>query len=499
MNVEASTERTRHGAPDRAAVQARIGKLRPRLRLADTLLLLWRAKWLMLAVFLPLGLAALAITFLTPTQYTASTRLLVRPGQEHAFDPVTGGPAQLALPQPADVVRAEAELARSPAIAERTIRAVGLSRLYPRLADTRLRPRDGEEDSVSEAALAAFAAHVEVSTSPGSSLLLMSFRHENPDLAAETLNRFVDEYLVYRREVLSGQGTQVLADQRGLIEARLAEADAAIRAYLATEGAGDYEAELTAATRRLADLVNERAEVRASLREAEARSESLARQMSAIPREVDLFVESTSEQELAKLRLTREDLLARYLPDSRAVQDIERRIKQMEAFLATAPAQGLRRIGPNPTWQALEVDRAVQAATIGALTGRLAALETQEAEIRAALARLDQLKPDFLRLKRDRDALDAAANAFAAREQAERTRADLAARSVDNVAVYEAARPPQRSDVAVPAIAVAAAVIGFIAALVIGLLRVWTAAGLPTSASVERTLGLPVLAATRER
>jgi uncharacterized protein involved in exopolysaccharide biosynthesis len=487
-------------APARATAPTRIGKLRPKLGLVDTLLQLWRAKWLMLLVFAPIVLLGFAFTLVTPTKYTANTRLLVRMGQEHIFDPGVGDAARAVFfPQQEEVMQAETELARSPVIAERVIRAVGLSRLYPSFAEAKLRARDGDGYVIDQEALEAFAQGLDVSAAPKSSILNMTFTHEEPELAAVTLNQFVTEYQKYRQEVLSGLGAQGISEQRGLIEVQLETADKALRDYLASNGLSDYDAELAAATRLFSDISDERAKVQASLREAEAKSEGLRRQLSLTAREVDLYVETTSQQELVKLRIERESLLTRYLPDSRAVKDVERKIAQMEGFLATAPAQGLRRIGPNPTWQALEADLAVQTANISAMTGRLAALVMQQAEAEARLANLDRLKPDYLRLKRDRDALEASAGAFAIREQSERARADLASRSVDNVSVYEAARAPTRGDSTKSTIAMAAVAIGLLAALVIGLLRAWSVSGLATANSVERTLGVRVLAATRER
>ncbi len=221
--------------------------------------------------------------------------------------------------------------------------------------------------------------------------------------------------------------------------------------------------------------------------------------MAATPREVDLYVETTSEQELVKLRLEREDLLTRYLPDSRAVKDIDRKITQLQGFLATAPAQGLRRIGPNPTWQALEADRAAQTANISALIGRAAALAAQRQQAADRIARLASLEPEYLRLKRDRDALESSAGAFATREQAERARAELASRNVDNISVYEAARAPTRGDAGRRTILIAVAIFGLISALALGLLRAWSVSSFATANGIERTLGLPVLATVRER
>jgi uncharacterized protein involved in exopolysaccharide biosynthesis len=493
VSVESWTERTPQRAADPAA------RLRLRSSAAETLLHLWRARWLMLLVLAPIVIAGVAFAFLAPTSYTASTRLLVRLGEEYVFDPIIGDAARGAFPQQEDVLQAESELARSPVIAERAITAIGLARLYPQLANARLRARGGEGYVIDQEALEAFARNLDVSTAPRSSILRMTFAHENPDLAAETLNSFVGEYLAYRQEVLSGGGAAGLSEQRAVIETRLQAADKALRDYLAANALSDFEAESASAAKLLSDIADEQARVEAALREAEARVSGLSRQIAATPREVDLYVESTSEQELVKLRLTREDLLARYLPDSRAVKDIDRRIAQLETFLTAAPAQGLRRIGPNPTWQALEADRAVQAATVSALTGRAAALAAQRQQAASRIARLATLEPDYLRLKRDRDALEASAGAFASREQSERARAELAARNVDNISVYEAARPPVRGDAGRGIILIAAIALGLLSALAVGLLQAWSVDRFATAGSITRTLGLPVLATTRER
>jgi uncharacterized protein involved in exopolysaccharide biosynthesis len=499
LSVETWTERALESAPDRPAAPTRVGRARPKLGVADLLLQLWRAKWLMLLVLVAIMLVGLALTFLVPTKYAASTRLLVRLGQEYVFDPVMGEAGKGAFPQQEDVLQSETELARSPVIAERVINGIGLSQLYPKLAEAKLRARDGAGYVIDQDALEAFAEGLAVKTTPKSSILHMTFAHENPELAAATLNRFVAEYLKYRQEVFSGQGVQGLSDQRKLIEERLAAADKALQDYLAKSSLSDFEAEIAAATKQLSDITDERAKVEASLREAEAKAAGLARQMSATPREVDLYVETTSEQELVKLRLEREDLLTRYLPDSRAVKDVERKIAQMQGFLATAPNQGVRRIGPNPTWQALEADRAVQTATISALNGRAAALAQQRQEADQRIVQLGAIQPDYQRLKRDRDALETSAAAYAAREQSELARSELASRSVDNISVYEAARAPTRGDSTKRTIVIAAAIFGLLSALALGLLRAWSATGFATAAALERTLGMRVLSSVRER
>jgi uncharacterized protein involved in exopolysaccharide biosynthesis len=151
LSVEAWTERTSAGAPAPRA-PPRGAKLRPRLGVADTLLQLWRAKWLMLLVFVPIALIGIAFTLLAPTKFAANTRLLVRLGQEYVFDPVIGDAAKGAFPQQEEVLQAETELARSPVIAERVIAGIGLSRLYPSFAEAKLRARNGQRTKSSGSA-----------------------------------------------------------------------------------------------------------------------------------------------------------------------------------------------------------------------------------------------------------------------------------------------------------------------------------------------------------
>lgn len=474
-------------------------RIRPRLGMADLALQLWRAKMLMFLVFLPIALIGIALTLVTPTKYPASTRLLVRLGAEYVFDPIVGDAAKGAFPQQEEMLQAETELARSPVIAERVINHIGLARLYPDLGAEKARARNGKAYAVDQQALEAFAKDLTVSAAPKSSILRMTYAHTQPQLAADTLNAFVTEYLNYRREVLAGRGVSGLTEQRGVIESRLEAADEALQKYLARNGLSDFEAENAAATRAFSEISDELSKVEASLREAEAKATGLTRQMQTTKKEVDLYIETTSAADVEKLRLERQDMLTRYRPDSRAVLDLDKRIATLESYLKAAPAAGLRRIGPNPTYQALEADEAVQTANITALTGRSIELRRQKLQVENKLSELADFEPEYLRLKRDRDALEASAGTFATREQSERARSELATRSADNISIYEAARPPARGDSPKRFIAIAAALFGLFTALVVGLLRVWSIRSFATAGAIERTLGIRVLAEARDR
>jgi len=414
LSVETSTERTSAGMPA-PRTPPRIARLRPRLGAMDLLLQLWRAKWLMLLVFVSIFLIGVIVTMLMPTRYAANTSLLVRPGQEYVFDPAIDVVAPGAFLQLEALMQAEAELARSPVVAERVITGIGLSRLYPNLAQAKLRARDRGVYVIDQEALDIFAADLDVGSAPKSSVLRVAYSHEDPALAAATLNRFVTEYLEYRQEVLSGKGVAGLSEQRDVIEGRLAEADKSLRDFLTTNSLSDFDAETAAARKQFADISDELAKVQVSLRESGAAG----------------------------------------------------------------------RVGSSQS--------------IRSLTVRSAALAMQKQEAEARIAHLGTLESDYMRLKRDRDALQASAEGFATREQTARSRSEFATRSAGNISVYEAARPPARGDASKRIIAIVAAVLGLIMAFMAGLLRAWSATGFATAGSLERTLNLRVLATAKER
>ena len=88
MSVETWTERTSAGATAPRA-QPRVARLRPKLGVADTLLQLWRAKWLMFLVFLPILLMASVIGALVGIGMKVSGAL--REGRYVPFGPFLAG------------------------------------------------------------------------------------------------------------------------------------------------------------------------------------------------------------------------------------------------------------------------------------------------------------------------------------------------------------------------------------------------------------------------
>ncbi len=471
--------------------------LRPRLGASGLALYLWRAKWLMAAVFTAVALAAAPVIVHLPTKYEAKSRLLVSIGEEYVFRPRVGADGAGLTPEFEQLVQSEIELMRSPVVADQVIERFGLARLYPDfLEGRRFTSRDALQTAATEALLEDFSADA----APRSGIIRAAFRHRDPALSADVLNAIIGAYLAYRSNVFASTSTDALAQQRQSLEAELLEAEAAIRAFLRVNNISDFESE-RAAAQNLARLIADdlfRAESRA--RAVDAEVAALRRRLAATPADVDLFVEDSSTEALRALEIEREDLLSRYQPESRPVRAIDRRIAQVRAFLDDSPsAAGTVRRGPNPVHQEIETRLATLEGESRALSAQIAEISLQRDDMRERQARLSDLSPRWLELQRNRQVLEDSLRAVSARELEARSLADLSRRDADNIRVLEPARASQEGDSLKVPLALLAFVCAIIAALAMGFVYAFTRRGFGTAGTFERTTGLPVLAETARR
>ncbi len=479
---------------------------RPKLGLADMVLLLWRAVWLMLAVFLPIFLIGLFVAMQMPKTYTATSRLLVSLGDEYVYRPSIGPDSASVAPGTESLIQSEIELLRSPVVAEDAVSHFPMGRIFPEIANAcseKLAISVGDSSSKVEyackqMAVRAFRESFKVSAAPDIPVLTTEFRHKDPDLAAEVLNAAVGSYLKYRSDVFSKSNTGALTEQRKRFQADLKEADEALRQFLADNRFGNFEAEGETIRNLYQSASSDLLATQSRLRQAEGQLAVQRTQIKGIPAQQDMYVDDSSQQALTDLKMEREEKLTRYNPDSKVIQEIDRRIAQVEEYLASKEnAEGVVRRGPNPLYQSV-------LASIQTLEAEVASLRSQESELQRQIAdferrqqTLTELQPEYQSLVRQRDILAQNVRSFSEREIEARSRSELAQQSADNIRVLEAATPPVKGKSLRLPVAVLSLLFAGFTALLLGLVKVFTVNGFVTGRSLERTLGIPVIASVR--
>ena len=461
----------------------------PRLTLADVVAMLWAERFLVLAVGGAICALGLIAALAAPRTYTARSELLVRMGEEYVYQPTAGGAGAGATPDMQAVVNSEMRLLGSGAVVRGAIESVGLATLYPDIAAS---PRS--EARKLAAAERAFAQHLTVETAPQTPSIGLAFEHRNPDTAAQALNALVAQYLKHRRDVLVGGEFESLSQETTDLSGRAAQASTALSTFLTEHTIGDFDSELAALAARAGDIETQLLDAQTRRGEAEARAGALRQRYQAEPEQIELYQESDARRDLVEAQMQRERLLAAYQPDALPVREVERRIAQLESFLAGGDPPSITRRGQNPVRQDVASQLYAMEAEARAQRGREAALTRQRTDVRERLRGMQVLEPRFRQLLRERSILETNAQNFASRAEEARARSQMLGRATDNISPLEQAFvPTQGKSLRWPIMIVTlliAGVIAFAAGLSRGLMR----RSFPTPSSAARTLETPVLA-----
>ncbi len=474
---------------------------RPRYAFSDLPTLLWRERYLMLAVFLGIFILGAAFAMTLKRAYPAHSSVLVRLGQEYVYEPRAGDAARGAVPENGQVLQSETEILGSDGLKEQVVLALihrfgwgELDARHPKAYDG---AGEAKRQELRSQAVLAIGRSLKIETGTDTPVIRLTYTDTDKDRAALILNTLLEQYLVYRRTVLLDPMGAALEDQRRSFEDRLNQADAAYQRFLTSNSIGDFDAEKTSLSQLQSQIEQQQYATQTQLKERAGRLAGLEAGMDRVTPEVGLYrdIDNTAANKLLDLKLQREALLSRYRPDAQPVRDMDGQIAQMQAAVTSgrAQGQGASRTGVNPVYQTLQTEKLQLEAEVNALQQSLGMLSQQAEQLTQRRLRLAELEPQFQSLTRDREVLRSNVRDFTVKEQETQAARAIASNTNDNIRIIERAMPPvQGKSLRAPVLALSLLFAGF-SALCAGLLRMFLRPGLPTPASAARTLDLPVL------
>jgi len=487
-------------------VQTDVGYVpsRPRLGAIDLVLQLWRAKWLMLAVAIPIAALGVFIALQLPKTYESRSALYVTSGDEVRSSSILSDPSFDPGPAIQEVIQGELEILQTQLVAERTLARFPLDRIYPDLATARdkeltsadVNLRSAIEFEYFQQGVAALQDDFWADASPNSNIISVGFKHEDPQIASEILNAALAVYLQRRAELFGSRPVDQLRAERKRVEGELLAAEGAIRTFLVENDIRDFASERATAQSLFAAISNELFTVQTRASAVRGQLGQTQQQLAQTPAELDLYVEDSSAQQLRALEIERNQALISYTPDSRRVQEIDRRITELRAFLSSqdGPVGTVRR-GPNPTYQALETAFNTFEAEAESLRGQQAELQRQLSAVQDKLNRFTLLEPDWNELIRNRDLIETSVRTIAEQAQREGTVAGITAQEADSVKITEPPTVPIKGRSLKLPVAIISILFAGFTAFVLGVLRAFSQTGFATPMSLQKTVGLPVFGA----
>lgn len=243
-----------HGAP---------GKIEHSDSLELFVLRALRRYWLIAATVFVLGiLSSVLLHSLLDSKYEATASLLIDNGKQSEAN------------QGADsvFVNSQIELLNSELVLRSAIQSVGDGRLYPRSADGEVsklldflgiaRKEISNEDRAYKSAARALKVQLE----PRTSMIRVSFRHEDPRLAASFVNALTESYLSKYRALYTQAGTaDFLRGEVDQLQRKVATAAAALGAFMTANRTYAIDEQKKLLLTRQSDLAKSVATVRTEL------------------------------------------------------------------------------------------------------------------------------------------------------------------------------------------------------------------------------------------
>jgi succinoglycan biosynthesis transport protein ExoP len=446
----------------------------------DVLFTLFRHKKKIIA-FTLLGLAAAAYVHLQPQpeSYTSSAKLFIR----YVVMEGKGGPADGTVTKSPDrggetILSNELEILRSLDLATKVAQSIGPAKVLEKLEGG---------DLLSKAAMA-IVERLNVAVAPWSSVVNISFRHPDPETAAQVVRLVVDQYLKTHVEIhrSSGMVGEFLAQETDQLRSRLAQTEEELRRARAKTGVLSIDDTRKSISDQINSLRQQIFALRAEQSTREMTLKQLAERRAKLePKDPAPEVESTPAtgtgptappeipvatlEAYAEVSALREALRQReqqmrliYTPENSRVQAVreqrleaERRKQELEstypALVRALPSKSPAVAQPGKTIvdeYARAMDQELN--QLASLEARTKILTAQIELLRNESASLDQNEGTIQQLLRKRELEDANYRRYAASLEQSRINEALGTGKVSNISIIQAPTPafidPSRAD-----------------------------------------------------
>ncbi len=324
---------------------------------------------LVLLVLLPIvaGLSALAFSTNRTPDYEAKASVLVTFGREYIFRPLRGDEESWSPWRAEIAVNAEMSILNSADLQEAVIRSVGADRVAGAggdeaddkasslfgqlLAGLRGKTIDwgiiAPPGNEATAARAMLARNLNIKGVNDSSVIHVSFRHTDPDVAVDVLDALLAAYFDSRQTLFATPENRFLQAQLGKKSVAFEEAGTRIIAFQDELGIGDFNVTLEGLNQREATLAGKIDRLTGEIAAAKPRQNALQSARNTASGRMELLRANAAVDGLeAQLALVRSQFLAvssqqRSLVSQKAIYDV---LKQQRGAAETAYLKVLNQI-----------------------------------------------------------------------------------------------------------------------------------------------------------
>ncbi len=486
----------------------------PLMQLRDLISVGLRHRRLVTITFVGLMAGVLLSLLVLPPRYKASTEILVK--KERADLVVTTDPSDTQQQAPVAVsetdLNSEIELMKSEDLLEKVVTACGLQNLshhskwfsFPTFSSG-----GDESHKITAAAAHDLGKSMDLGVLPKTSLISVSYEDTDPQRAARVLDTFVNSYMEKHLAAHRPAGTLAFfREQTKQYAESLKQAEERLSEFTASQGTVSPSQQKSSALQKLSEFQGNLKETQAAIAETEQRIQTLKAQQSSIPSRLTTQVRASDNPQLIEqlkstllnLQLKRTELVQKFDPSYRLVQEVDTQIKQTQAAIESAGSSKLmdETTDSNPTYQWVDSELTKAQSELSSEQARAAALSQSVGAYEKQASELDQQEVTQEGLLRDKNAQEANYLLYMRKQEEARISDALDESRIINVAVVEPVAVPEvpaRSRLLVLLLGMVAAIV---VSLGVALVAEYLDPSLRTSEDVNEFLDLPVLASVSD-
>jgi uncharacterized protein involved in exopolysaccharide biosynthesis len=389
-----------------------------RATLRDFLAIGFRQRRLLAVTFLALMVAVIGIALILPKQYESQMKILVR--HERADSLISAereAPRQTQTEVTEEELQSEVELLKSKDLLTKVVIACNLQKdtdsLFWQANGGKCANEAGENPPDEKVARAALELEKRLKIEPIklTNLIGVKYRASDPRQAAAVLNTLSNFYLEKHLAMHRVPGAfDFFHQQAEEYRDALAKSEARLGEFGHKEGVVSPMLTREITVRKLSEFEASLHETRAAIEETRRRIQTLQAQLESLPARHTTQVRTLDNPQLMEklkstlleLELKRSELLTKFEPSYRPVQEVESQIAQTKEAITAAEKAPLRdeTTDTDPTYEALRAELAKANTELAALQTREAATANMVRSYRADSQRLDQqevLQEDIMR------------------------------------------------------------------------------------------------------
>jgi uncharacterized protein involved in exopolysaccharide biosynthesis len=482
--------------------------------LRDLLSIGLRHRRLVTLSFLGLMAGVLFSLFLLPPRYKATTKILVK--RERPDFVVTSDRSDTQQQPPTAVteteLNSEIELMKSQDLLEKVVTACGLQNLSGHsnwFAWLHISSEAQDSNRILTAASRDLEKSMGLDLLPKTSLISVTYEDTDPHRAAHVLDTFVNSYMEKHLAVHRPAGTLAFfREQTKQYGEGLKEAESRLSDFTRTEGTVSPGQQKGSTLQKLSEFQGNLKETQAAIAETQQRIQTLQAQASTVPSRLTTQVRSADNPQLIEqmkttllnLELKRTELVQKFDPSYRLVQEVDTEIKQTQAAIESAGKSKLmdETTDSNPTYQWVDSELARAQSQLSAEQARAAALSRSVQAYEKQASDLDQKEVIQEGLLRDKNAEESNYLLYMRKQEEARISDALDESRIINVAVVEPVAVPVVPSRSRPLVLF----LGFLAAIIVSLgvavVAEYLDPSLRTSEDIKEFLDLPVLASVSD-